>query len=476
MEVVRHDLRPTAKRRSKCSIPSRERAQRLVVLQVADVVADPGPAVPGQAEGALQLRTAGEDRTADIERQVARDVAAAAAQELRPPRDHAHDRVVGPRLDGPVSHQEEVGDPREPLQGVGVPVGDRLVGDVGAGEDERGARIAEQQVMERRVRQHDAELAGARRDRRRDRRIRPARGQHDRALARGEQPPGGIVQLDQLERHLGGWAPSGRRAAPPGASGRAAQPTTASSSARQARWNPPIPLTATIRPSARARAVASSDGVVPLGDRPPRAIGEPERRPAVGTGVGLGVEAAVEGILVFGPAPRAHLERRHRRQGPVVGHSAHDREARPAVRAVRERIAVPPVPRIHHLGETVIARRHIGRDGRIGAPAVLALRDPEARLAGRIERLIAHPLDDRQRGSIRAQPLEQPLEGTRLPLGLDQHPPGVVQHPARQVKLGCQPVDEGTKADALHGPLNPHPHPLPRSDAHRSSISSRSAW
>lgn len=47
--------------------------------------------------------------------------------------------------------------------------------------------------------------------------------------------------------------------------------------------------------------------------------GQPDLRPADGAGVGLGVETAVEGIVVFGGAVRAQWEAAHGRGGPVVG-------------------------------------------------------------------------------------------------------------------------------------------------------------
>ena len=76
----------TANSRSKCSMPSRERAQRLVVLEVADVVGDPRALALGQAEGVLQLGAAGEQRRAACRPgsgRLAGHVAARAAQQQR---------------------------------------------------------------------------------------------------------------------------------------------------------------------------------------------------------------------------------------------------------------------------------------------------------------------------------------------------------------------------------------------------------
>ena len=89
-----------------------------------------------------------------------------------------------------------------------------------------------------------------------------------------------------------------------------------------------------------------------------------ELRPAGGAADGLGVEAPVGRILVLAAAVGAHVERGHRRVRPVVGHRADDREARPAVRAVHERVAVAPVGGVEELAEAVVAGRDVGRDER----------------------------------------------------------------------------------------------------------------
>ena len=92
--------------------------------------------------------------------------------------------------------------------------------------------------------------------------------------------------------------------------------TAYSSSARHARWNPPMPLTATIAPpsSAGGRETAS-------GRRRDRAAGAARaprlaastsvaRGPHSGARVRLRVEAAVARVVVLGPAGRAHREAR----------------------------------------------------------------------------------------------------------------------------------------------------------------------
>ena len=102
--------------------------------------------------------------------------------------------------------EERVRDPAEPLHHLAVPVHDRLVRDVTAGQHDRPADGREQQVVQRGVRQHQPELPVPGGDRRGDRVRRGGRGQqHDRPAAAGQQAGGGLVHLAQPPRgrHVG---------------------------------------------------------------------------------------------------------------------------------------------------------------------------------------------------------------------------------------------------------------------------------
>ena len=93
--------------------------------------------------------------------------------------------------------EERVRDPAQPGQRLVVAVGDRLFGNVSAGQHHRTGRCGEQQVMQRGVRQHDPELAVARRRRRGDGRLRAPGQQHDRPGQAGQQVGGRGIDLDQ---------------------------------------------------------------------------------------------------------------------------------------------------------------------------------------------------------------------------------------------------------------------------------------
>ena len=83
---------------------------------------------------------------------------------------------------------------------------------------------------------------------------------------------------------------------------------------------------------------------------------------AIRTRVRLGMEAAIGDGFVLATALGAHREARHRGSRPVVGNVARDREARPAIGAVGERIPITAAGRIENFGQAIAANRDIGRN------------------------------------------------------------------------------------------------------------------
>ena len=213
------------------------------------------------------------------------------------PADGAHDRVVGARVDRAVVEQDVVGDAGQALARVVVAVGDRLVGDVAARHHERRRGVGSQQVVQRRVGQHHAELGAARGDG-------AARRARRRAAAR---------------------ARSGARARPAAAP----RPRPSSTSVRAAATSramsangPVLAVLARAQPRDRLLVVGAAREVVAAQalDGDDRAVeqrrgGQAQRvvagrlaqahgRPAGRARVGLRVEAAVGGVVVLGPAAR----------------------------------------------------------------------------------------------------------------------------------------------------------------------------
>ena len=239
MLVVDDHLRHDREQPLEVLDPRLEGLQHLERLEVADVVADPRPRALGDAERALELRPAREQIAArgHGQRQRVGHEAARAPHQQRPPIGHGpQHRVVRARVDRAVVEEHEVGDRSQPLERVGVLVGDRLVGDVAARHHERLADVGEQQVVQRRVRQQHAEVGRARRDRRRHRRVRRAAARA-RSAGRGrraEPPPRRSAHTSSRA------AATSRTITANGLSSRCLRArsaaTAVSFSARQARW------------------------------------------------------------------------------------------------------------------------------------------------------------------------------------------------------------------------------------------------
>ena len=133
--------------------------QRLQVLEVADVLAEEGVGVAREAEGVLELG-AGRQRLRERPRQDHRErgVAPGPADQPRPAAAHLRDGVVVAHGDLPVVHQVGVGDRRQPVDLLPA-LDDRLLRQVAAGHDQRPAGGLQEQHVERRVREHRAEVA-----------------------------------------------------------------------------------------------------------------------------------------------------------------------------------------------------------------------------------------------------------------------------------------------------------------------------
>ncbi len=273
----------------------------------------------------------------------------------------ARDRVVAADVDPPVVREQAVDHRSEARDGVVVVVRDRLVAAVGAGHDERAAHSPQQEVVERRVREEQAQVGEPRRDSVGHGSAGAARCEHDGTPPVHQGGDGARVEVAQVPR-VGEVADHHRE-----------RLVVARLAAAQ------IPHRG--RVGGVDREVVAADALhrhQPTGSeqlhRGPqrlvtsgtcRAVGCAPGEPgsALGTGVGLRMEAPVPGVVVLAPARVAHDEARHRRRRPVVRHAQHDRVARAAVRAVRERVAVAPVGRIVDLGEAVGARRGVDAHG-----------------------------------------------------------------------------------------------------------------
>ena len=339
----------------------------------------------------------------------------------------------------------------EALARVVVAVGDRLVGDVAARQHERLAASASEQVVQRRVGQHHAELArrAARPPRRRGAPARRGASTIGRARPRRAAPRPSVVELDELARR----GDVGRHQR---------ERLVLAVLARAQRARPPLVVGAA-REVVAAEALDRDDRAVAQqrGGRRDRVAGaghasadQRAPRPARRAGVRLGVEAAVARVVVLGPAGGAHREARHRRQRPVVGDAAHDREARPAVRAVDERVAVAAVGRVEELAPGSPRTSRLSGDtsasaARRGA-ALATIAKPRAAERRDVARRATR--STRASGGASAAQRARGTRSTRVGRALDlEHDAALVvaaRSPPSASSLG-QPVDERAEADAL---------------------------
>jgi hypothetical protein len=182
---------------------------------------------------------------------------------------------------------------------------------------------------------------------------------------------------------------------------------------------------------------------------------------AIRAGDRLGVIAAVGRVLVLGVTRRAHLEALHRRVLPVVRRMAHDRQARAALCAVDEWVAVAAVVGVEELGQAPIAGGDIGRDRGSGClPA--ALLDPEKRFAHNWDSLGGEHADPCERRRVVAERARELVEAHRFPLDLDDDPPAVIEDVPAKIQPRCEAVHERPEPDALDYPGDPKAAPLDR--------------
>ena len=167
--------------------------------------------------------------------------------------------------------------------------------------------------------------------------------------------------------------------------------------------------------------------------------------------VRLRVEAAVARVGVLAPARRAHLELAHGGARPVVGNVQNDGVARPAVSAIGEGIKIAPVGRVEQLAEAVAAGCQVGQHGRGSFGARVAGQDLKPREAGRRQPTDFPGQHHGRHGLLAIQARKELLQRRFRPFDFHHQAGTRIQHPAVQRKLAGQPVNKRTKAHALHG-------------------------
>jgi hypothetical protein len=167
------------------------------VADVADVLAHDRPVSGHQAESRLEFAADGQDgRPVACKPDRHRRVAAGATNRQRGPDDTPHDRVVAGHVDAAVVQQKAIGEPAEPLDGLGVAGGDRLAGKVARGHHQRRQPLG-QQVLERRSGQHDSDKVVARGDGIGQAGAGTLGNEHDRPRGAREEPGGLLVDAGE---------------------------------------------------------------------------------------------------------------------------------------------------------------------------------------------------------------------------------------------------------------------------------------
>ena len=130
------------------------------ILQIADMLARESVAGLGEAEARLLLGSAGQDpmlHLAHLHRKG--HIAAAAAGKILLAVEHPAERIVTAGLNVAVVQQIALGDAAQLIGRLVILVHDRRVGEIRACHHKRVKVVAEEQHMQRRIGQHDADKA-----------------------------------------------------------------------------------------------------------------------------------------------------------------------------------------------------------------------------------------------------------------------------------------------------------------------------
>ena len=357
-------------------------------------------------------------------------------------------------MDRTVVVEECIRDRRQPLPRVDVVVRDRLVGHVAAREHDRFAELVQQQVVQGCVGEHDAEPLRSGRHRRRDRGVDAPAQQHDRPAVIGEQRRLDAVEVGQraggveVGRHQRERLLLAVLAGAQGVDGRLV--------AREGRE---VVATESLHRHHGTRAHGRGGAGDRVTDRL-AAVGGAEAQPgpARSAADGLRVEPSVGRVVVLARARVAHGEAGHRGARAVVGNVAHDREPRPAVRAVEERVAVPTVGGIEELTETVVAGCRVCGHERASRPAGIARDDGEVGVTARGQARRVQLVDRGERGQVGFDLGDKALDRVGRPLDLDEHAALVVADEAGECVPVRHVVHERAEADPLHDAADLHPH------------------
>ncbi len=438
-----------------------ERLKRLIMVQVAHMLADEGLSASHERNGIFQICAGGEDGAARGQNGGgAGGITARAPQNDGAEGAGASHRIVDPARDGTLADQERVGKAGEPLARFIVAVSDRLTRSIGAGDDENLGRAAvEQQMMQWGVGKHDSKLVtlggNVRERRERGSKDDGARGRCEKRLGFGSERHERCRDLE-IRRHNGeGFLLAklalAQRGHCRGIAGIASKVISANPLDRED--------AAAAQQIGGARNRAGSGVAV-----------EQVARTAGRTGDRLRVKAAVGGIAILRVAQRIHGPTAHGGAAAIVGQSFDNGIARAAVGAVDIGIAVARIGGIAHFGETVRADREVGRDaGQRDAGVSCCFADGEIAKTGRLAKAHVDRSDAGGGRGLGAQIADKGLDGRLRAFEPDVDSVLLVQHPTCEGVRAGQTKHEGAKTDALDDSAD-----LNGARGHAASVSRRS--
>src|SRR5215467_12802785 len=325
-----------------------------LVAEIAQMLAEEHVPTPDEGKHALELTAAGQNRLRGLvdQRDRHRDVAPRTAQDERSAVDASGYRVVTAQFDRPIVNQEDIRNAAQPGHGVAVLVCDGLVAAVAAGHDERTIDPLEEHVLERRVRQHQAEMVESRRYSV----CKHLAAGNRCALQNHDGPSHGLKQVRlgvrddaELPRDLEALHHQRQRLR----ISRLPAPEFVHHFWRGRVAGQMIATESLERDDAAGpqRGHSFLKGVARL-QCPAIGVEEGKRGAARRTGDWLGMETAIADALVLRPTGSAHREGRHGRALAVVWQRPNDRVARSARSAVEEWVAATSSGGIVHFRET----------------------------------------------------------------------------------------------------------------------------
>jgi hypothetical protein len=440
-------------------------------LEVADVLAGENLSLAGERDRILEVTAQREDdgrggagrsgERGERERQWQRQrrVAAGAAQHLLRAEHDPGDRIIDRPGDGTIVNEEQIRDGPESGEGFLLVDADRVVADVAAGGDQGETEIGGQEVVDRRVRQHEAEPGIPRGDAVRD----AARSRASTAPPNENDGRGGGSQEAGLGRvevgEVGGRGERGTEegqrfgfavlALPQAADGLLVVGSHQELESAQTLEgdDPARPQGVTGRPEG---GVADGKGFSP-------GIPERELGSAVGAGDRLGMEPAVRRVFEFALAGGAEGEPAEGGALAVVGEGEDDAEPGAAMGAVGEGMPVASVGGIEDFATAFVAGREVGQHPGGAVSVRVGCLDAEARVSGGVEPGFLDVLETAVGGAFRFQAASKGLHGEARALDFQPGPGGGVANEAGEFEFVGEPVGEGAEPDALNETSDPQP-------------------